>query len=107
MALQASIDGDLGWPKECSAEFHAPAVGTGIPKCGRVMSSERITADAWLALEVMEGLRPVARNTLGRVKALAHQGASLEAGVMPEKGKAAGSVQCGATPEVSAGEVEW
>ena len=38
---------------------------------------------------------------------VAHQGASLEAGVTPEKVKATGSVQSGATPEVNEGEVEW
>ena len=107
VALQALLDGDLGWPEECSAEFHAPAVGTGIPKCGRVTSSERITADAWSALEVMEGLKPVAGNTLGGVNALAHQGASLGAGGIPEKVKAAGSIQGGAAPEVSTRKVEW
>jgi hypothetical protein len=45
VALQASLEGGLCWSEECNAEFQAPAVGIGIPKCGRVMSSERITAD--------------------------------------------------------------
>ena len=85
VALQASLDGELCWPEECSAEFQAPVVGTGIPKCGRVMSSERFTTDVWSALEVVEGPKPVAGNALGGVKALAHQGASLEAGLRPEK----------------------
>jgi nucleoid DNA-binding protein len=71
------------------------------------MSSERITADVWSALEVMEGLKPVTCNTLGGVKALAHQGASLEAGLRPEKVKAAGSIQGGAAPESITGSVEW
>ena len=50
VALQASLEGELCWPEECSAEFQAPTVDTGIPKWGRVMSSERITADVWSAL---------------------------------------------------------
>ena len=53
-------------------------MGTSIPKCGMVVSSERIIADVWSALEVAEGLKPVAGNTSGEVKALTHQGASLE-----------------------------
>ena len=107
VSLQASLDGDLCWPEECSAEFQAPVVDTGIPKCGRVMSSEGDTADVWSALESMEGLKPLTGNTLGGVKALAHQGASLEAVVTSEKVKAAGSVQGEAAPEVNTGEVEW
>ena len=67
----------------------------------------RITADMWSALEVMKGLKPVACNTLGGVGALAHQGASLEGGGIPEKVKAAGSIQDGAAPEVSTRKVEW
>ena len=111
VALQASLEGELCWPEECSAEFQAPAAGTGIPKCGRVMSSERITADVWSELGVMEELKPVAGNTLGGVKALAHQGASLEAEMRPGKVKAAGSAQGGvapeAAPESGTGSVEW
>jgi hypothetical protein len=75
------------------------------------MSSERITADVWSELEVMEELKPVAGNTLGGVKALAHQGASLEAGGRPENVKAAGSTQVGvaleAAPEGDTDSVEW
>ena len=99
------------WPEECSAEFQAPTVGTSIPKCGMVMSSERITADVWSELEVMEGPTPVTGNTLGGVKALAHQGASLEAEVRAENVKAAGSAQGGVAPEAApedgTGSVEW
>ena len=82
-------------------------VDTDIPKCGRVMSSERITADVWSILESTEGLKPMTGNTLGGVKSLARQGASLEAVVVPEKVNAAGSVRDKTTPEVDAGEVEW
>ena len=61
-------------------------MGTSIPKCGMVMGSERITADVWSALEVNEGRKPVVGNTLGGVKALAHQGVGLEAGAVPDVG---------------------
>ena len=111
VALQASLEGELCWPEECSAEFQAPIVGTGIPKCGRLMSSGRITADVWSELEAMEGLNPVAGNTLGGVKALAHQGASLEAEVRSGNVKAAGSALGGAVPEAApeggTASVEW
>ena len=56
---------------------------------------------------MVEGLKPVAGNTLGGVKALAHQGATPEAGGIPERVKAAGSIQGGAAPEVGTGKVEW
>ena len=111
VALQASLEGELCWPEECSAEFQAPAVGSSIPKCGRVMNTERITADVWSELEVMEELKPVAGNTLGGVKALTHQGVSIETGVKPENVKAAGSTQDGAAPEAApegdTDSVEW
>jgi hypothetical protein len=69
----------------------------------------------------MEGLKPVAGNTLSGVKALAHQGASLEAEMRSGKVKAAGSTQgeaaktqnnnCvlapEAAPEGGTGSVEW
>ena len=75
------------------------------------MSSERITADMWSELEAMEGLKPVVGNTLGGVKALAHQGASLEAEVRAENVKVAGSAQGGVAPEAApeggTGSVEW
>ena len=75
------------------------------------MSSERIIADVWSELEVMEGLKPVASNTLGGSKALAHQGASLEAEMRSGNVKAASSTQGGvapeAAPESGTGSVEW
>ena len=71
------------------------------------MNSERITTIVRSALDVTEGLKPVAGKMLGGVKALARQGASLEAGGMPKEVKAAGSTQGEAAPEGSARSIEW
>ena len=80
VSLQASLNEEVCWPEEYSAEFQAPVIDTGIQKCGRATCTERINADVWSALESMEELKPVAGNTLGGVKALFHQGSEVEAG---------------------------
>ena len=79
VSLQVSLNEEVCWPEEYSAEFQAPVIDTGIQKCGRAMCTERITADVWSALESMEGLKPVAGNTMDGVKVLLYQGSEVEA----------------------------